>query len=45
MREVLKRTEKLPTDELLPGPEPLPVSFYRDSAQTFLRSARGGGLS
>jgi chemotaxis methyl-accepting protein methylase len=42
MREVLKRIEKLPGDELLPGPEPLPVSFYRDSAQTFLRSAHGG---
>jgi chemotaxis protein methyltransferase CheR len=42
MREVLRRTEKLPGEELLPGPEPLPVSFYRDSAQTFLRSGRGG---
>jgi chemotaxis protein methyltransferase CheR len=42
MREVLKRTDKLPGEELLPGPEPLPVSFYRDSAQTFLRSGRGG---
>jgi len=42
MREVLKRTDKLAVDELLPGPEPLPVSFYRDSAQTFLRSGRGG---
>ena len=42
MREVLRRIEKLPEDALLPGPEPLPVSFYRDSAQTFLRSARGG---
>jgi chemotaxis methyl-accepting protein methylase len=42
MREVLKRTEKLPGDELLAGPEPLPASFYRDSAQTFLRSSRGG---
>jgi chemotaxis protein methyltransferase CheR len=41
MREVLKRIENLPGDELLPGPEPLPVSFYRDSAQTFLRSAQG----
>jgi chemotaxis protein methyltransferase CheR len=40
MREVLRRTEKLPADELLPGPEPLPVSFYRDSAQTFLRGGR-----
>ncbi len=37
MREVLRRTDKLPPDALLPGPEPLPVSFYRDSAQTFLR--------
>ncbi len=43
MREVLRRTEKLSAEEMLPGPEPLPVSFYRDSAQTFLRSARGGG--
>ena len=42
MREVLRRTEKLPADEMLPGPEPLPVSFYRDSAETFLRSSRGG---
>ena len=37
MREVLRRTEKLPADEMLAGPEPLPVAFYRDSAQTFLR--------
>ncbi len=37
MREVLRRTEKLPLDALLSGPEPLPVSFYRDSAETFLR--------
>lgn len=40
MREVLRRTEKLPPDDLLAGPEPLPVAFYRDSAQTFLK--RGG---
>ena len=42
MREVLKKIDKLPADEVLAGPEPLPVSFYRDSAQTYLRSARGG---
>ena len=42
MREVLQRTEALPADQLLPGPEPLPVSFYRDSAQAFLRGAPGG---
>jgi chemotaxis protein methyltransferase CheR len=41
MREVLRRTDKLPEGELLAGPEPLPVSFYRDSAQTFLRSTLG----
>ncbi|HEY5675179.1 MAG TPA: CheR family methyltransferase [Myxococcales bacterium] len=41
MREVLRRTDSLPEEELLPGPEPLPVSFYRDSAQTFLRSTLG----
>ena len=41
MREVLRRTDKLPEGDLLPGPEPLPVSFYRDSAQTFLRSTLG----
>jgi chemotaxis protein methyltransferase CheR len=42
MREVLKRIEKLPAEEILAGPEPAPVSFYRDSAQTFLSSGRGG---
>ena len=36
MREVLRRTEKLPPDEVVAGPEPLPASFYRDSARTFL---------
>jgi chemotaxis protein methyltransferase CheR len=39
MREVLRRTERLPLDEELPGPEPLPVRFYRESAATFLRGA------
>ncbi|HET7787134.1 MAG TPA: CheR family methyltransferase [Myxococcales bacterium] len=41
MREVLRRTDGLSEGELLAGPEPLPVSFYRDSAQTFLRSSLG----
>jgi chemotaxis protein methyltransferase CheR len=41
MREVLRRAEKLAPDEIVPGPEPLPVSFYRSSAEQFLRS-RGG---
>ena len=42
MREVLRRTERLPLDEELAGPEPLPVRFYRESAATFLRSSGGG---
>ena len=40
MREVLRRTANLSREELLPGPEPLPVGFYRDSAETFLRAGR-----
>jgi chemotaxis protein methyltransferase CheR len=43
MREVLRRTERLPLDDELPGPEPLPVRFYRESAATFLRGAGGAG--
>jgi chemotaxis methyl-accepting protein methylase len=39
MREVLRRTDKLKPEELLPGPEPLPVSFYRESAGSVLRGA------
>jgi SAM-dependent methyltransferase len=42
MREVLRRTEQLPLDDELPGPEPLPVRFYRESAATFLRGVAGG---
>ena len=42
MREVLRRTKELGPDELVAGPEPLPASFYRDSAETFLRAGRGG---
>jgi len=41
MRDVLRRTEKMPLEDLVPGPEPLPVEFYRSSAEQFLRS-RGG---
>jgi chemotaxis methyl-accepting protein methylase len=36
MRDVLRRSEKLPPEALVSGPEPLPASFYRDSARTFL---------
>ncbi|TMA27314.1 MAG: SAM-dependent methyltransferase [Deltaproteobacteria bacterium] len=39
MREVLRRTEKLGPEEMLAGPEPLPVRFYRESADNFLRGA------
>jgi chemotaxis protein methyltransferase CheR len=41
MRDVLRRTEKMAAEDLVPGPEPLPVEFYRSSAEQFLRS-RGG---
>jgi len=41
MRDVLRRTEKLDAEDIVPGPEPLPVGFYRSSAEQFLRS-RGG---
>jgi hypothetical protein len=41
MRDVLRRTEKLAPEDIVPGPEPLPVDFYRSSAEQFLRS-RGG---
>jgi chemotaxis protein methyltransferase CheR len=42
MREVLRRTDQLTLDDELPGPEPLPVRFYRESAATFLRGVGGG---
>jgi hypothetical protein len=41
MRDVLRRTEKMAAEDLVPGPEPLPVEFYRSSAEQFLRT-RGG---
>ena len=37
MRDVLRRTEKMAAEDLVPGPEPLPVEFYRSSAEQFLR--------
>ena len=40
MREVLRRAEALLPDELVMGPEPLPASFYRNSAVTYLRAGR-----
>src|SRR5262249_8003718 len=39
MGGALRPTGRLPLDEELPGPEPLPVRFYRESAATFLRGA------
>ncbi len=41
MREVLRRAEALPPDQILPGPEPLPVIFYGTSARAFFE--RNGG--
>jgi chemotaxis protein methyltransferase CheR len=36
MRELLGRTDTLKPDEMVAGPEPLPVSFFRASAEAFL---------
>jgi hypothetical protein len=38
MRDIFKRTETLPPDMMLAGPEELPVSYYRACAQAFLDS-------
>jgi chemotaxis protein methyltransferase CheR len=43
MREVLRRAQALPHDTLVPGLEPLPATFYRDTASAYLeRSSRKG---
>jgi hypothetical protein len=36
MRDVVARTDRIDTEQILPGPEPLPVGFYRGAAQSFL---------
>lgn len=41
MREVLRRAEALLPDQLVPGPEPLLASFYRESAVAYLRGTGG----
>ena len=41
MREVVRRAQALPEGELIPGPEPLPLRFYLDSAQAWLQGAGG----
>ena len=41
MREVLRRSAALPGDELVAAPEPLPASFFVQSAQAFLKTPRG----
>jgi chemotaxis methyl-accepting protein methylase len=43
MKEVLKRTEGLPDDQLVPGLEELPASFYRTTARAYLE--RNGGMT
>ena len=44
MKEVLSRSEALPPDQIVPGLEPLPASFYRDAARAFLdRTGKKGG--
>ena len=41
MREVLRRSAALPGDQLVAAPEPLPASFFVQSAEAFLRTPRG----
>jgi hypothetical protein len=41
MRNVLRRAEALPVDDVVRGLEPLPAAFYRDAARAYLeRGAR-----
>jgi chemotaxis protein methyltransferase CheR len=37
MRQVRDRVEGLPAEQIISGPEPLPVQFYTDSAHAFLQ--------
>jgi len=44
MREVLRRAQALPADGVVTGLEPLPATFYRDTASAYLaRSGRRPG--
>jgi hypothetical protein len=40
MQQILHLTEAFSVETMLPGPEELPVSYYRAAAETFLRSRR-----
>ena len=40
MLEVARETERRDPGEVLAGPEPLPVRFYRDAALSFLAGRR-----
>ena len=40
MTEVMKRIENLPDDQMIVGPEELPVAFYRETARTYLERPR-----
>ena len=41
MREALEMASGLSEGELVQGPEPLPVEYYRAVAQVFLNQRRG----
>jgi hypothetical protein len=43
MREILHRAQGRPDGEPCPGPEPLPVSYYRTAARALLSGPGGGG--
>ena len=40
MQQILRLTEAFSVETMLPGPEELPVSYYRAAAETFLRTRR-----
>jgi chemotaxis protein methyltransferase CheR len=42
MRQVIAAAAGLPTDEILPGPEPMPTQFYLAMAERFLELEGGG---
>jgi chemotaxis protein methyltransferase CheR len=40
MQQILRLTESVPVDTMLPGLEELPVAYYRAAAESFLRGTR-----
>jgi chemotaxis methyl-accepting protein methylase len=40
MQELVRRTDDVPLEQAVPGPEELPISYYRATAEAFLAGAR-----